>query len=256
MLWVPTLHHRGWWRTTPSAEPRVTQSNPATPWSGRCPISSPHENAAGLQSRRSIVGNLFDLANLVTLAGLLCSLFAITFAVRGDFDAAAIGLVLAFFFDGIDGPVAKRLSGRTDDDRSFGANFDSLVDMAGAGVTLAVVLLAYGEFEFAFVPGAIGLAGAAALRLSYFNVHGLAEGTTRYVGLPTDQSIIVFAAVMLLDGPLDRGPFQIALYGTSIVLVALMVSSLRIPKLIGIWFWTLNGFAFLVAALHAARLIA
>ena len=218
--------------------------------------SSPHESANAKRPRRSIIGNLFDLANLLTLAGLLSSIFAITFAVRGDFDAAAIGLVLAFFCDGMDGPVAKRLSGRTDDDRTFGANLDSLVDMAGAGVTLAVVLLAYGEFEFAFIPGAIGLAGAAALRLSYFNVHGLAEGTTRYVGLPTDQSIIIFAAVMLLDGPFDRGLFQVVLYGTSIVLVALMVSSLRIPKLMGAWFWALNGFALLVAVLHAARLVA
>ena len=225
------------------------------PESGRCPISSPHESADAKRSRRSLIRNLFDLANLLTLAGLLSSIFAITFAVRGDFDAAGIGLVLAFFFDGIDGPVARRLSGRTDDDRAFGANLDSLVDMAGAGVTLPVVLLAYGEFEFAFIPGAIALAGAAALRLSYFNVHGLAEGTTRYVGLPTDQSIIVFAAVMLLDGPLDRGLFQVVLYGTGVVLVALIVSSLRIPKLTGAWFWALNGFALLVAVLHAVRAV-
>ena len=175
--------------------------------------------------------------------------------MRGDFDAAAIGLVLAFFFDGIDGPVAKRLAGRTDDDRAFGGNLDSLVDMVGAGLTLAVVLLAYGEFEFVFIPGAIGLAGAAALRLSYFNVHGFVMGTTRYVGLPTDQSIIVFAAVMLLDGPLDRGAFQVVLYGTAIVLVALMVSPLRIPKFSGASFWALNGFALLVAALHGVRLV-
>ncbi len=225
------------------------------PESGRYPISSPHESPDAKRSRQSIIGNLLDLANLLTLAGLLSSIFAITFAVRGDFDAAGIGLVLAFFFDGFDGPVARRLSGRTDDDRAFGANLDSLVDMASAGVTLAVVLLAYGEFEFEFIPGAIALAGAAALRLSYFNVHGLEEGTTRYVGLPTDQSIIVFAAVMLLDGPLDRGLFQVVLYGTAVVLVALMVSSLRIPKLTRAWFWALNGFALLVAVLHAVRLV-
>jgi len=226
------------------------------PGFGRCPISSFYERAGSKRSRRPIIGYLFDLANLTTLAGLLSSIFAIMAALRGDFDAAAIGLVLAFFLDGLDGLVAKRLTGRTDDDRAFGANLDSLVDMAGAGVTLAVVLLAYGEFEFVFVPGAMAIAGATALRLSYFNVHGLAEGTTHYVGLPTDQSIIVFAAVMLLDGPLARGPFQVVLYGTAIVLVALMVSSLRIPKFMGARFLALNGFALLVAALHAARLIA
>lgn len=218
-------------------------------------ISSPHDSIEVKYPPRSIIGNLFDLANLVTLGGLVSSILAITFAARGEFDAAGVGLVLAFFFDGIDGPVAKRLRGRTDDDRSFGGNLDSLVDMLGAGVTLAVVLLAFGEFGFAFVPGAAALAGAVAFRLSYFNVHGLAPGTTRYVGLPTDQSIIVFAAVMLLDGPLDRGVFQVVLYGTAIVLVSLMVSSLRIPKFSGAAFWALNSFALLIAALHLIRLI-
>jgi len=231
----------------------------ALPEFGRCIIASSNETTDTGRHRtakvRSIIGNLFDLANFLTLAGLLSSIFAITFAIRADFDLAAIGLTLAFFFDGIDGPVASRLSGRTDDDRAFGGNLDSLVDMAGAGVTLAVVLLAYGEFKFAFVPGAFALAGAAALRLSHFSVHGLAEGTTRYVGLPTDQSIIVFATVMLLDGPLDRGPFQVVLYGTAIVLAALMVSSLRIPKFVGAWFWGLNVFALLIAILHAVRIV-
>ena len=216
------------------------------PWTGWRPIS---------ERERSIIGYVFDAANLVTLAGLLSSILAITFAVRGDFSAAAIGLVLAFFFDGIDGPVAKRLSGRTADDRVFGGNFDSLVDMAGAGVTLAIVLLAYGEFEVAYVPGAFALAAAVALRLSYFNVHGLAEGTTRYVGLPTDQTIVGFAAVMLLDGPLDRDLFQIVLYGSAMALVALMVSGLRIPKLTGVSFLAFNGLAFMIATVHAVRLV-
>lgn len=206
-------------------------------------------------SRRPIVGHLLDAANLVTLAGLLSSILAMTFAVRGEFAAAAIGLVLAFFFDGIDGPVAKRLSGRTADDRAFGANLDSLVDMAGSGVALAVVLLAYGGFGAAYVPGALALAGAVAFRLSYFNVHGLDKGATRYVGLPTDQAIVAFAALMLLDGPLDRGLFLIVLYGGAMALVGLMVSSLRVPKLTGRSFYAINGVAFAIATLHAVRLL-
>ena len=232
------------------------------PGFGRCSISAPHESAGGPvaerqhpAARRPIIGHLFDAANLLTLAGLFSATFAIIFAVRGDFPAAAIGLLFAFFFDGIDGPVSKRLSGRTADDRAFGANLDSLVDMASAGVTLAVVLLAYGGFGAAYVPGAFALVGAAALRLSYFNVHGLDGRESRYVGLPTDQAIIVFAAVMLLDGPLDRGLFQAVLYGSAVALAALMVSSLRIPKLTGASFYALNAVALSIAALHVMRLV-
>ncbi len=176
--------------------------------------------------------------------------------MNGEFHAAAIGLVLAFFFDGIDGPVSKRIPGRTNNDRAFGANMDSLVDMAGAGVTLAVVLLAYGEFEAAYVPGAFALAAAAALRLSYFNVYGLVPDSTRYVGLPTDQAIIAIAAVMLFDGPLDSALFQIVLYGSAIVVAGLMVSPLRIPKLTGVAFYAFNALAFAITAAHGVQLIA
>jgi CDP-diacylglycerol--serine O-phosphatidyltransferase len=208
-----------------------------------------------LAIRKPIVAYLLDIANLLTLAGLLSSILAITFAVRGELAAAGIGLVLAFFFDGIDGPVSKRLSGRTADDRAFGASFDSLADMASAGVTLAVVLLAVGEFEAAYVPGAFAVVGATILRLSYFNVHGLDKGANRYVGLPTDQAIIIFAAVMLLDGPLSYDLFQIVLYGSAMGLVGLMVSPLGVPKFSGVAFYAINSVAFVIAGLHAVRLL-
>jgi phosphatidylserine synthase len=221
-------------------------------------MSTPDQMPDAAETRiasKPIIAYLIDAANITTLAGLLSSLSAITFAVRGEFSAAGIGLILAFFFDGIDGPVAKRISGRTDDDRAFGANLDSLVDMVGAGVTLAVVLLAYGEFGLGWVPGALALAAAAALRLSYFNVFGLAPGTKSYVGLPTDQAIVAIAAIMLLDGPLEREPFQFVIYAAGIAVAALMVSPLRIPKVGGAFFYVFNGIAFAIAAGHAARLI-
>ena len=220
-------------------------------------MSTPDESreARAPPAGKPIIGYLFDAANLVTMAGLLSSIAAITFAVRGEFHAAAIGMVLAFFFDGIDGPVAKRLSGRTDANRAFGANLDSLVDMVGAGATLAVVVLAYGEFDAVFVPGALAIAGAAALRLSYFNVHGLAPGTKSYVGLPTDQAIIVMAAVMLLDGTLDHEAMQITIYASIVAVAAVMVSPLRIPKLFGVAFYVFNAIAFAIAAGHAVRLV-
>ena len=173
-------------------------------------------------SRRPIVGHLLDAANLVTLAGLLSSISAITFAVRGDFAIAAIGLVL---------------------------------DMVGAGATRAVGLLAFGGFAAAYVPGAFAIVGAVAFRLSYFDAHGLDEQTGRYVGMPTDQAIVAFAALMLLETQLGQELFPVVLYAGAMVLVALMVSPLRFPKLTGRPFYAINGVAFGIAALHAVRLI-
>lgn len=176
--------------------------------------------------------------------------------MRGAHAGAAISLVGAFVFDVVDGPVANRTPGRTDEQGAFGANLDSLADMASAGTALGVVILSYGHFRLAYVPVAILLVAATALRLSYFNVHGLDAASGTYTGLPTDLAIISFVALMLLDGPLAPAAFRVALSAGGVVLAVLMVSPLRIPKLTGRWYIVLITLALALAVAHAARLIA
>jgi CDP-diacylglycerol--serine O-phosphatidyltransferase len=190
-----------------------------------------------------ILASLHDAANLLTLAGVFSSLLAITFAFTGKLSQAAIGLLAAFIFDVIDGPVAKRLKGRTTTDQAIGANLDSLADVISAGVTLAVVFLAYGNFQPQYIPGAFCLVAAATLRLAYFNVHGLTDTSTTYTGLPTDLAIITFTTVLLLDQPLTHNTFQIVLYTTTLTIAALMVSTLPFPKLTGKPFYTIIALA-------------
>ena len=110
-----------------------------------------------------------DLPNLCSLAGLFSAVLAIYFAVLGIFPAAMIGLIWAVFFDWSDGIVARRMKARTGNQRLFGVQLDSLIDMVSFGVCSAVVLLSYGDFGPWFVPGAFFILAAGALRLSYFN---------------------------------------------------------------------------------------
>lgn len=204
----------------------------------------------------AILSHLADAANLLTLTGLAVSILAITLAIRGQHAGAAICLVGSFVFDVIDGPVAKRTPGRTHEQGAFGANLDSLADMVSAGAALGVVIVSYGHFRVAYVPVAVLLAMATALRLSYFNVHGLDSASGTYTGLPTDLAIITFVALMLLDGPLGPADVRVALSVGGAVLAGLMVSALRIPKLTGRWFVALIILALALASVHAARLLA
>jgi CDP-diacylglycerol---serine O-phosphatidyltransferase len=180
---------------------------------------------------------------------------AITLAVRGQYAGAAISLVGAFILDVVDGPVAKRTQGRTPEQGVFGANLDSLADMVSAGAALGIVILSYGHFRPAYVPVAVVLAAAAAMRLSYFNVHGLDPTSGTYTGLPTDLAIIMFVALMLLDGPLGPTAFRITLSAGGVVLALLMVSPFRIPKLTGRWAVGVVIVAVALAAAHVVRLI-
>ena len=123
----------------------------------------------------SIISFANDLANLCSLAGLLSAVLAIYFAIVGNFPAAMIGLVWAVFFDWSDGNIARRMKDRTDEQRKFGGQMDSLIDIVSFGICPAVVLLSYGDFSPWFIPGAFLIAAAGVLRLSYFNVFGLAD---------------------------------------------------------------------------------
>ena len=203
----------------------------------------------------AILGSVRDAANLLTLAGVFSSMIAITFAFTGRLAASAVCLAAAFIFDGIDGPVAKRLKGRSANDREIGANLDSLADVISAGVALSVVFLAYGDFDAAYVPGALVLVAAATLRLAYFNVHGLDEQATTYTGLPTDLAIIIFVAALLLDGPLDTHTFEVFLYGVVLGLAGLMVSPLRVPKFTGAAFYATIVLAIVLGGAHLAQAI-
>lgn len=205
---------------------------------------------------KPILGHVADAANLLSLAGLLGSAAAIVFALNGRFAEAGACLMLAFLADVYDGPVAKRLTSRTDADRAFGANLDSLIDIIGAGIVPAIVLLSYGRFEGWYLPGAFLLIAAAALRLSYFNVNGLGPTASHYTGLPTDLVLLTFAALMLLDAPLDRELFRGVLYGGVVGLAALMVSPFKVRKLEGGWYYVLPLVAGLIGAGHVVRALA
>lgn len=192
---------------------------------------------------------------MLTLCGLASSVLAILLAVRAEYAGAAIALTAAFVFDVVDGPVAARAKGRGPDQSAFGANLDSLADMASAGIAIGVVTASYGDFRFAYLPVAIALAAAAALRLSYFNVHGLEPDAGTYTGLPTDLAIIGFVALMLLDGPVDLATFRVVLSIGALMLAGLMVSSLSIPKLTGRSSVGVLGVGLILATIHAARLV-
>ena len=69
-------------------------------------MAAPHST----DSPVSILSFANDLPNICSLAGLLCAVLAIYYAVLGVFSAAMIGLIWAVFFDWSDGIIARPLS--------------------------------------------------------------------------------------------------------------------------------------------------
>ena len=180
----------------------------------------------------SILSYVRDLPNICSLAGLACTSLAIYYSILGVYSAAMIGMIWAVAFDWADGLIARRMKGRTGDDRVFGGQLDLLIDIVSYGVAPAILLLSYGNFDLIFLPGAFLMLAASAMRLSYFSTFGLAGGT-KYTGLPLDNNNIILVFIFLFEGIFGEGLFSVILYASGLGLAALNVSRIKTPKLSG-----------------------
>ena len=197
-------------------------------------------------ARPSTLSFIRDRANLLTLTGLVCGVLSISFSARGAFAAASTALLWALFCDWFDGPVARRSPDRTEHDRVFGAQLDSLADVVSSGVAPAFLLICVGSFEPWFFPGALILVIAGAMRLAHFNVFGH-DQNGGYSGLPIDTNIIVVTALFPFRELLGHTAFSWVLCGAIITLAILNVSPFRMPKLAGGWYYAIFVYVVMMA---------
>lgn len=190
------------------------------------------DNTAPQELQPSILSYVKDLPNLCSLAGLACTLSAIYFSVLGVYYAAMIGMIWAVAFDWADGLIARKMKGRTGNDRAFGGQLDVLIDIVSYGVAPAILLLSYGKFEPVFLPGAFIMLAASAIRLSYFSTFGLSGGS-KYTGLALDNNNIILVSIFMLESVFSQSIFTVILYVSGLGLAALNVSQIKTPKLSG-----------------------
>lgn len=188
------------------------------------------ENAA--TPNPPILSYIKDLPNICSLAGLGCSLLAIYFSIIGLYPAAMIGMIWAVGFDWADGLIARKMEGRTGDDRAFGGTLDLLIDIVSYGVTPAILILSYADFSAAFLPVVFVTLVFGAIRLSYFNTFGL-SGDVKYTGLAIDNNSIILVFIVMFAGHFERPTFAIILAVCGLCLAGLNVSQIKTPKLSG-----------------------
>jgi CDP-diacylglycerol--serine O-phosphatidyltransferase len=181
---------------------------------------------------RPILSFIKDLPNICSLAGLGCTLLAIYFLITGVYAAAMIGMIWAVAFDWADGLVARRMKGRTGDDRAFGGQLDLLIDIVSYGVTPAVLILSYANFHPAFLPVVFIMLVFGAIRLSYFSTFGLSDDA-KYTGLAIDNNSIILVLIFMGAGYFEQTTFAIILAACGLGLAVLNVSQIKTPKLSG-----------------------
>lgn len=175
------------------------------------------------QIPRAAVPSFFTLMNL--FSGFL----ALVQIHDGQFAYAAWLIVLAGFFDMLDGMMARL----THSQSLFGVELDSLCDVVSFGVAPAYLVYVFGLSELG-VPGLIvaslpALCGA--VRLARFNVSFDGEKKDYFTGLPIPmQAAATVALILHLQDASWFGepPFSIrnVLMPAVIVLSALMISNI------------------------------
>lgn len=125
----------------------------------------PHAFKPDTQARLN--KSVFLLPSLLTTSALFAGFYGIVAAVNGQFVVAAIAVIVAMLFDGLDGRVARL----TKTQSAFGAEYDSLADMVSFGLAPALIAFLWvleDLGKFGWIAAFVFVAGAA-LRLARFN---------------------------------------------------------------------------------------
>jgi CDP-diacylglycerol---serine O-phosphatidyltransferase len=183
------------------------------------------------------------LPHLFTMGNLFAGYFAISAVLAGDYDRAALAIVIGWVFDALDGSVARLVQSPS----PMGVQLDSLADVVTFGIAPAVLAYAWGataieapdarwgaHFHRLGWIASFAFAAAGALRLARFNVMSSDEVATRpkdaFVGMPIPIGALCVAVVVhLIKARLAYWPYGLAWLVFLLVLAGLMASRVRFP---------------------------
>lgn len=191
------------------------------------PPDDPPEAPSPLPPNKRRAG-IYLLPNLFTTSALFAGFYGIVAAINGRFEAAAIAILVAMVFDGMDGRIARMTNTQSD----FGAQYDSLADMVSFGVAPALVMYEWALRDLGklgFVVSFMYAAGAA-LRLARFNTQVGVADKRYFQGLPSPSAAALVGALVWFGDHIEAREAGLMMTAALVVTVAaalLMVSNMR-----------------------------
>jgi len=214
------------------------------------------ENAKPKKSkRRGMRRGIYILPNLLTSGSLFCGFYSIIATFNGKYLYAAVAILAAIFFDGIDGKIA-RLTRSTS---RFGVEFDSLSDLVAFGVAPGLFIFSWALWPY----GRLGWLAAflyvacGALRLARFNVQVNTVESQYFRGLPIPAAASLIATAFLFFNRLGESGETKHLFILPMiyVLAFLMVSNIRYHSFKNLELLKRKRFSTLVAMILAIVVI-
>ena len=144
---------------------------------------------------------VYDYTVILTYLSLFSSVVGMILASKGIFTGAIVCLMLSGFCDAFDGIVARSKKNRTEDEKAFGIQLDSLCDVVCFGVFPAFLCYHLGTDGIVGIACIFFYSMCAVCRLAFFNV---IEGKRQkneggcnktYRGLPVTSISMIFPAL-------------------------------------------------------------
>ena len=177
----------------------------------------------------------YDYTVILTYLSLASSTLGIFLAISGN----PLGAIWALLFSGLcdlfDGRVASTKKNRTETERNFGIQIDSLCDTVGFGILPAVITYSLGFNKMYYIPLYVFYILAAVIRLAYFNVtEEERQRTTKekrryFLGLPVTSAAIIlpfFFCLMSIWGGIFKWLYLAAFAAVAI----LFITPIKIAK--------------------------
>lgn len=193
---------------------------------------------AGEQGRKRgffLIG-YYHYGVILTYLSVVAGLVGIFVSIAFNAFWGVVCLFISGLCDAFDGTVAGTRKTRTEDDKRFGSQIDSLSDMIAFGLAPMFIGFALGMKEWYYVPVFCIFSLCALIRLAYYNVteETRGEGKRKYFeGLPvTNVAVAVpifylIATMFIYISPLAMELIMAACY---LILAFLFVFRFRMPK--------------------------
>lgn len=179
---------------------------------------------------------VYDYTVILTYLSLISSVFGMTQAIHGDYKMAVFCLAFSGACDAFDGRVARTKKNRTEDEKNFGIQLDSLCDVVCFGVFPALICYLLGVRGPLGLPIVFFYCLCAVIRLAFFNVleakRQQTEGGSNkvYRGLPVTSISCILPMAFWLQFLMSDMAFLILLHVLLALVGFLFILDFPLPK--------------------------
>lgn len=177
----------------------------------------------------------YNYTVILTYLSLASAVSGMLFTVNGHFRIALVCLAFSGLCDMFDGKVARAKKDRTEEEKRFGIQIDSLCDVVSFGIFPALWSYCMGMKSALGIGILILYTTGGVIRLGYFNVmeekrqQKTKEARTSYSGLPI-TSIAIILPLAAMAGLLWERQACLLLHITMLAVGILFVTRIRVPK--------------------------